>query len=141
VAQRPVEAATLSFTKIKLANLKMPKSNQMRAHRILISCPQCGEQFSLLWREIKRNHNLTLTCASCGLVHLALNAIKLAVHNGLKEGGYPVGEPPVPEPIDPVRVFPSKNGLELVFRRYKTTGEVAYYRRAKRRPKKSALKI
>jgi len=105
----------------------------MKADRIFLSCPQCGEQFSLLWREAKRNANLTVTCAKCGLVHLVMNAVQLAVYNRMKELGHPVGDPPVPEPIDPVRVFPAKDGLELVFRRYKTTGPVAYHRRVKRR--------
>jgi hypothetical protein len=104
----------------------------MKANRILISCPQCGEQFSLLWREIKRNQNLTLTCRKCGLIHLALNAVILDTYNRLKKMCYRVGDPPIPEPIDPVRVFPGEDGTEFVIRRYKTKGTSLYSRNARK---------
>lgn len=103
----------------------------MKAHKILLSCPQCGEEFSLLWREYKHNRNLKLTCAKCGLVHLAQNAIQIAIYNRAKKAGYPISDPPVPEPLDPVRIFPGKDGTEIVIKRHKTTGDVIYTRRAK----------
>jgi hypothetical protein len=105
----------------------------MKAHRTLISCPECGEQLPLLWREIKRNQNLTITCLKCGLVYLAFNAVRLAIYNRLKELGHTVGKLPTPEPIDPVRIFPAEEGFEWVSRRYKTTGPSLYRRRIRSR--------
>jgi hypothetical protein len=45
---------------------------------------------------------------------------------------YRVGDPPIPEPIDPVRVFPGEDGTEFVIRRYKTKGTSLYSRNARK---------
>jgi hypothetical protein len=103
-----------------------------RSVNFVVSCPKCRTSVSLPLRQIRRNYNLVLTCSECGEVHLAMNAVQLATYEGLKARGVPVGEPPAPQPIEPIRVFPSRDGkTEAVFRRNKTTGETVYTRKVK----------
>jgi len=77
-----------------------------------IYCPECGEEAAFDFRQLKRNMNLTLTCAKCGLVHLAFNAVSMSMYEHMKAIGRPVGEPPKPHRIEPVIVFPGENGTE-----------------------------
>jgi Zn ribbon nucleic-acid-binding protein len=102
----------------------------------LVPCPQCGE-LAELPRAWKRDASLTMTCASCGHVHLALNAVRLQVYNRLKAAGLSAfEEPPSDLPIEPVQVFPQPDGkTELVFRRNKKGGEMAYTRNVKKKPR------
>ena len=104
----------------------------MKATVFRLPCPACGELFSLAGRDIRRNSNLVLTCERCGQKHLALNDMQMAVYRKMKELGYEVGDPPTPEPLEPIRTFPTNDGRELVLRRNKTTGSRIYYRRIKR---------
>jgi hypothetical protein len=100
-----------------------------------VSCPQCSEpaELPITWR---RDANLTMACASCGFVHLALNAVRLQVHHVLKARGVSNHEnPPKPLPLDPVQVFPSSDGkTEFVIRRNKRGGERGYTRKVKPKP-------
>ena len=101
-----------------------------------IRCPKCGDFSWLPSSKLRRDNNLTLTCSKCGHVHLAMNAVQLAVHNLLKAKGLAVGDPPAPQPIEPIRVFPSPDGkTEVVLRRNKTTGETMYTRKIKPKPR------
>jgi hypothetical protein len=101
-----------------------------------VNCLQCDEPAELpgAWR---RNANLTMTCPNCGLVHLALNAVRLQVHHGLKARGISNHEkPPTPLPIEPVQLFPNPDGkTESVIRRNKMGGEKFYTRKVKPRPR------
>jgi predicted RNA-binding Zn-ribbon protein involved in translation (DUF1610 family) len=111
---------------------KKPKGRQMKGNRgYTLPCPQCGEQFFLPKPEFDRNYNLTVTCLNCGLVHLAANAVIQSIHERMKEFGHPDLKPPIPQPIDPVRIAPAEDGFEWVFRRNKAGGERAYMRRIK----------
>jgi hypothetical protein len=103
----------------------------------LVPCPECGATAELPsgWR---RDANLTMTCASCSYVHLALNAVRLQVHNLMKARGWSEHEdPPKPLPIEPVQVFRSLDGeTETIFKRNKRGGERAYTRKVKAKPGK-----
>lgn len=104
---------------------------------VAVICPQCGEEHALDWRKFMRNVNLTLTCSQCDLVYLAFNAVAMVAYQRMKELGRPVGPPPVPSHIDPVRILPGENGFEVVFRRYNNGKERVYTRRARKpRPAK-----
>ncbi len=106
----------------------------MPPNRDFVPCPQCGEQIPFRWGECKRNANLVLMCTACGLNDLALNVLRTAVYERMKELGHTDLKPPTPLPIDPVTVFQGKDGVEVVIRRYKNGREMLYHRRAKRKP-------
>lgn len=100
-----------------------------------VPCPKCGKQ-ALLPRVWRRDANLTITCGVCGHIHLALNAVRLRVHDALVQRGIrAIDNRPAPLPIAPVEVVPSAGGTsELVIRRNKKGGERIYYRRTKPKP-------
>jgi Zn ribbon nucleic-acid-binding protein len=104
-----------------------------------VPCPQCGEPAELpsAWR---RDANLTMTCGSCGHVHLALNAVRLQVHGMMKARGFSdQAEPPTLLPIEPVQIFPLPDGkTEVVYRRNKRGGETMFTRKVKAKPKSKA---
>jgi hypothetical protein len=75
---------------------------------------------------------LTLTCGKCGLVHLAFNAVSMAIYQHMKAKGITTREPPTPARLEPIEVFPGEDGTEVVFRRFKNGKESMYTRRAKR---------
>jgi len=91
----------------------------MKAKGTYVSCPKCGENGFLVTGEIKRNRHLKLTCSKCGCIHSAVDALKMATYQRLKELGYPTGEAPGPEPADPVQVFRGQDGSEVVIRNTK----------------------
>jgi hypothetical protein len=106
----------------------------MQKDLVPVACTQCGEEQSFPWRDVKGNANLVLRCVRCGTDYLAFNAVRTAIYERMKELGHATLKPPTPLPIDPVTVFPSQDGLEVVIRRNKRGGERLYYRRAKRKP-------
>jgi hypothetical protein len=77
-----------------------------------------------------------MTCGVCGHVHLALNAVRLQVHNTLVQRGIRATDnPPAPLPIAPAQVVPLAGRIsELVIRRNKKGGERIYYRKTKAKP-------
>lgn len=97
-----------------------------------VSCPDCGEEAALDYGQLKRNANLTMTCRKCGLVHLAFNAMAMSMHEHLKAKGVTSREAPKPQRLEPVLVLPSKDGTEIVMRRFNNGTETMYTRRAKR---------
>jgi hypothetical protein len=109
----------------------------MKPDLMAVSCPQCGEEAALDFRQLKRNANLTLTCGKCGLVHLAFNAMRMSMYEHMKAIGRPVGEPPKPMRLEPIVIFPGEEGTEIVIRRYSNGNERTYTRRT-RRPRGSA---
>jgi hypothetical protein len=108
----------------------------MQTERVPVTCTECSEEQSFPWRDVKKNANLILKCARCGVEYLAFNAVRTAIHDRMKELGRTDLKPPTPLPIDPVTVLPAKDGLEVVIRRNKKGGERLYHRRAKRPPSK-----
>src|ERR1700722_5627505 len=102
---------------------------RMKPDLMAVSCPQCAEDAALDFRQLKRNANLTMTCGKCGLVHLAFNAMSMAIYQQMKAKGLTKREPPKPQRLEPVSVFPSENGTALVFRRFKNGTETIYTRR------------
>lgn len=110
----------------------------MKADLMAVSCPQCGEEAALNFGQLRRNANLTLTCGRCGHVHLAFNAASMSMYEHMKAIGRPVGEPPKPHRIEPIVVFPNRDGTEVVMRRYKNGSERIYTRRTERRKSSNA---